>query len=65
MFVEQQVVEVMAGRSGVSCRYKPGMPLAVLSKMLWSWVLKGNVSCFTVGIFVVNLLCKVSLNLCS
>lgn len=40
-------------------------PLAVLSKVLWFCLLKGNVCCFTMGIFVVNLLCEVSLNLCS
>lgn len=37
---------------------KLGMPLTVLSKMLWSCLLKGKVCCFTMGIFVVNLLCK-------
>lgn len=59
VFMEQQIVEILAGWSGVSCRYKPGMPLAVLSSMLWSCLLKGNVCCFTMGIFVVNLLFKV------
>lgn len=49
-------MEIVAGWSSVSCRYKPG---TFLSKMLWSRLLKGNACCFTMGICVINLLCKV------